>query len=71
MELHLVPDTNLFFEFKALDQLPWEELGRDPIVLLLTKPLLDEIDRHKKGTGRTRDRAMDIFGRFRAMLEAG
>lgn len=71
MELHLVPDTNLFFEFKALDQLPWEELGRDPIVLLLTKPVLDEIDRHKKGTGRTRDRALDIYGRFRAMLEAG
>jgi hypothetical protein len=71
MELHLVPDTNLFFEFKALEQLPWEELGHDPIVLLLTKPVLDEIDRHKKGTGRTRDRALDIYGRFRGMLEAG
>lgn len=71
MELHLVPDTNLFFEFKALDQLPWEEFGHDPIILLLTKPVLDEIDRHKKGAGRTRDRALDIYGRFRAMLEAG
>ncbi|MCA6101604.1 PIN domain-containing protein [Bradyrhizobium australafricanum] len=71
MELHLVPDTNLFFEFKALENLPWEELGHDPIVLLLTKPVLDEIDRHKKGGGRTRDRALDIFGRFRSMLETG
>jgi hypothetical protein len=70
MELHLVPDTNLFFEFKALDQLPWAELGHDPVVLLLTKPVLDEIDKHKKAGGRTRDRALDIFGRFRAMLES-
>jgi hypothetical protein len=71
MELHLVADTNLFFEFKALEQLPWVELGYDPIVILLTKPVLDEIDRHEKGTGRTRDRALDIFGRFRAMLDSG
>lgn len=71
MELHLVPDTNLFFEFKALEQLPWAELGHDPVVLLLTKPVLDEIDKHKKAVGRTRDRAIDIYGRFRAMLESG
>lgn len=71
MELHLVPDTNLFFEFRTLEQLPWEELGYDPIVLLLTKPVLDEIDKHKKGSGRTRDRALDIFGRFRGMLTQG
>lgn len=71
IELQLVPDTNLFFEFKALEQLPWEELRCDSIVLLLTKPVLDEIDRHKKGGGRTRDRALDIFGRFRAMLTDG
>jgi hypothetical protein len=71
MELHLVADTNLFFEFKPLEQLPWGELGGDPVVILLTKPVLDEIDRHKKGTGRTRDRALDIFNRFRAMLTSG
>ena len=71
MELHLVPDTNLFFEFKTLEQLPWEELGHDPIVLLLTKPVLDEIDKHKKGSGRTRDHTLDIFGRFRSMLTQG
>jgi len=70
MELHLVADTNLFFECKALEQLPWLELGYDPVVVLLTKPVLDEIDRHKKGAGRTRARALDIFGRVRAMLAA-
>ena len=44
MELYLVADTNLFFECKSLDQLPWSELGADPIVILLTKPVPDEID---------------------------
>jgi hypothetical protein len=32
--------------------------------------VLDEIDKHKKANGRTRDRAIDIFGRVRAMLQA-
>jgi hypothetical protein len=60
MELYLVADTNLFFECKSLDQLPWSELGADPIVILLTKPVPDEIDKHKKGGGRTRERAIAI-----------
>lgn len=68
MELWLVADTNLFFECKPLNQLPWEGLAHDPVVVLLTKPVLDEIDKHKKGGGRTRDRALDIFGRVRTML---
>lgn len=70
MELMLVADTNLFFECRKLEELPWQELGHDPIVVLLTKPVLDEIDKHKKANGRTRDRAIDIFGRVRAMLQA-
>ncbi|HEX7934437.1 MAG TPA: PIN domain-containing protein [Paraburkholderia sp.] len=70
MEIHLVADTNLFFECKSLEQLPWAELGYDPVVVLLTKPVLDEIDKHKKESGRTRSRALDIFGRVRDMLAA-
>ncbi len=70
MELHLVADTNLFFECKALDQLPWSELGADTVVILLTKPVLDEIDKHKKGNGRTRERAVAIYARIRDMLRA-
>ena len=64
----LVADTNLFFECKPLDQLPWHELDSDQVVIILTKPVLDEIDKHKKGAGRTRDRALEIFGRVREML---
>lgn len=70
MEVHLVADTNLFFECKALDQLPWQDLGFDTVVILLTKPVLDEIDKHKKATGRTRSRALEIFGQVRSMLTA-
>jgi hypothetical protein len=68
MEILLVADTNLFFECKSLDQLPWSELGCDPVVILLTKPVLDEIDKHKKANGRTRARALEIFGQVRGML---
>ncbi len=70
MEIHLVADTNLFFECKSLEQLPWNELGFDSIVILLTKPVLDEIDKHKKANGRTRKRALEIFGQVRSMLTA-
>lgn len=68
MEIHLVADTNLFFECNSLEVLPWSELGYDPIVVLLTKPVLDEIDKHKKAPGRTRKRALEIFQRVRGML---
>jgi hypothetical protein len=51
--------------------LPWSELCYDVVVIVLTKPVLDEIDKHKKATGRTRSRALEIFARFRAMLTSG
>lgn len=71
MEVHLIADTNLFFEFKTLEELPWQELGYETVVIVLTKPVLDEIDKHKKSTGRTRARALEIFSRIRGMLTAG
>lgn len=64
--LLLIADTNLFFECQKLEELPWEEFAHDPITIIVTKPVLDEIDKHKKATGRTRDRALKIFKRFRA-----
>lgn len=69
MEYLYVADTNLFFEGKRLEDLPWEELGVDPIVIALTKPVQAEIDKHKKGGGRTRKRALEMFSRVRVMLE--
>lgn len=69
MEVHLVADTNLFFEFRRLEDLPWIELGFDPIVILLTKPVLEELDKHKSGASRTRKRALEIYSRVREILK--
>jgi hypothetical protein len=70
MEHVFVADTNLFFECKRLEELPWSELAVDPVVIALTKPVLAEIDKHKKSSGRTRKRAIEISGRIRGMLTA-
>lgn len=69
MEHLFVADTNIFFECKNLEDLPWAELGPGPLVIALTKPVMGEIDKHKKGTARTRRRAIDISGRIRAILD--
>ena len=68
--LTLLVDTNLFFEGKRLEDLPWDEFGVDTVTILLIRPVLDEIDKHKSGTGRTRKRALEIFGRVRSMLKS-
>lgn len=70
MEHAFVADTNLFFECKRLEELPWSDLVVDPVVIALTKPVMGEIDKHKKGGGRTRKRAIEISGRIRGMLAA-
>ena len=70
MEHIFVADTNLFFECKRLEDLPWSELGADQVVIALTRPVHAEIDKHKKGGGRTRKRALEVSGRVRKMLES-
>lgn len=64
----ILPDTNLFFECKRLEDVPWADLGTDIIEVILTKPVLDEIDRHKKEKGRTKKRALDTYKRLRPIL---
>ena len=68
MTLYLVADTNLFFECKPIEEIDWRSIGVDHIIILLTKPVLDEIDKHKKANGRTRDRAISTFKRIRGMV---
>lgn len=68
MEHAFIADTNLFFECKRLEELPWSDLAVDPVIIALTKPVLTEIDKHKKSGGRTRRRATEISGRIRGML---
>lgn len=71
MDHLLVADTNLFFECRRLEDLPWSDLGAGPLIIALTKPVIGEIDKHKKGGGRTRKRALGISGRIRRMLVEG
>lgn len=68
MEHAFIADTNLFFECKRLEELPWSDLAVDPVILALIKPVMAEIDKHKKGNGRARKRAIEISGRIRGML---
>jgi hypothetical protein len=65
-----VADTNLFFECHRLEDIQWADLAVDEIVIGLVRPVLGEIDKHKKAGGRTRKRAVEMSGRLREMLEA-
>jgi hypothetical protein len=50
--LVLVVDTNLFHEFRRLEDLPWDELGEpEEVVLVVTEPVQSELDEHKKSLG--------------------
>lgn len=69
-EIHVIADTNTLLECRKLEDLPWEELGGDPVVVLFTRPVLDEIDKHKNSNGRTRRRAVDAFKLVRKALAA-
>lgn len=69
MDHVFIADTNLFFECMRLEDVPWSELGVDPVVIALTKPVIAEIDKHKTGGGRTRRRALETYQRLRAMIE--
>ena len=69
LEHIFVADTNLFFECKRLEDISWEDLGVEPIVVVLTKPVIGEIDKHKRSGTRTRKRALEISGRIRDYAE--
>ena len=51
MEVHLIADTNLFFECKALEELPWSELGSG-----LAQLLSDDSTNHGAALGPARPR---------------
>lgn len=55
--LILFPDSNLFFQYRALHELPWNELGDyGQIELIVSRPVQKEIDRHKGGGNDRRQR---------------
>ena len=70
--LLLVVDTNLFHEFRRLEELPWNELGEsEEIVLIVSDPVQTELDEHKKSQrARIKRRALDWTKRFRKLILA-
>lgn len=67
--ISLVVDTNLFFEGKVLKEIAWNELGHDEVELLITQPVQNEIDKHKKNpAGRTYKRALKYSSLLRDMV---
>lgn len=71
LTLYLFPDTNLFFQCKALDQLEWTRFGADRVELIVTRPIIAEIDSHKgKGNSRLAKRARGASSIIGAALVA-
>jgi len=70
--LKLVADTNLFLECLALKALPWADLKADVIHVLVTRPVQEEIDNHKKDKNRrTFKKAIETNAIFREILKSG
>jgi hypothetical protein len=64
------PDTNVFLQCKAVNELPWGDvIEADEIELLIGAPVQDEIDRLKNdGNQRRARRARDTNSLFRQVL---
>jgi len=66
----LLIDTQVVLETKPLDQLPWSELGQEPILLLVSGQVQKEID-GKKGDGRLGERSRAFNRLLDAFLDTG
>ncbi len=71
--LHLFPDTNLFIQCKALDQLDWSAWKAfDEVRLVVSRPVLREIDyRKNKGSDRVGKRARTTAALFGEIIKSG
>jgi len=68
----LVTDTNLFLECRTLSDIPWQELGYATIDLIVTRPVQQELDAHKKNSrGRTFKRALAAAQQLRTLVTSG
>ena len=70
--LYLFCDTNLLFECKPLPQLDWPRWSAfDEVQVVITDPVLREVDHRKQGSGRVTKRARAASSMFRDMLPTG
>ena len=67
--LYVVPDTNVFVQCRQLGTLDWRDLGDyEKIVLVVTRPVIAEVDRQKGASGRLAKRARLANGLFTGFL---
>lgn len=73
--ISFVVDTNIFHECQSLDavEFPWSDIGNfDVIELIVTDPVLSELDRQKKDTrARIKRRAVEAVAWIRGILQSG
>lgn len=68
--LYVFPDTNVFVQCKQLEALEWRVLGNyDKVILIVTRPVISEVDTQKSGSGRLAKRAKLANSLFRKFLQ--
>lgn len=68
--LYVFPDTNVFVQCKQLEALEWKVLGNyDEVILIVTRPVISEVDSQKSGSGRLAKRAKIANSLFRKFLQ--
>lgn len=69
--LYVFPDTNVLVQCVPLGELDWSYLGDfEQIVLILSRPVIGEIDQQKGGAGRLAKRARAANSLIRALLDS-
>jgi hypothetical protein len=65
-------DTNVFVEFEPLDQIPWRQLAPNAtaIHIIVVTKVGEEMDEHKRKTGRLRRRALEFAQIARSIEES-
>lgn len=66
--LFIVPDTNVLIQGLALQALPWGELGRTRIEVVICGPVIRELDRLKNKPGRVGRAARAMSGTVRELM---
>jgi rRNA-processing protein FCF1 len=68
--LTVFPDTNVLIQGRALHTLPWEELNRSVIEVVICGPVINELDRLKNKGGRAGKVARTMSTTVRELLKA-
>lgn len=68
--LFVFPDTNVLIQGRALKDQAWGELGRDTIDIMLSGPVIRELDRLKNRPGRVGKAARSMSTKVRELMSS-